>query len=407
MGQFTWYNGNQGIVGYTNFQDFDVISSSDTEIVLEYNGDRGPYDPTRMPFTMVLDITGYRAITNDEGGETVILGSITGMSAYDDTGKLLMEGTGLNVSLPIVQNLYDVGGFDVYRFIAAGGHTFVGSDDGSGPDQDWSGDDITTGFGDDTVMANDGNDYIKDLGGTDTYDGGDGFDQVAYDEVFWNAPYLAQQGIVGDLRAGTVAGWDGNVDTLISIEGLRGTFLDDTFIGDSNDNDFMGLQGRDYFDGGQGFDIVSYRNDANYGGYNGITVGLRKNAVIDGFGQRDTVLVNIEGVEGTNYDDAFIDSARDNYFRGRDGDDTFVLSTGNDTVRGDGGADFFVFRTDIFGDDTIQDFEDGIDVIRIKEADFADLVISQDGTDALIEFGDNSVRLWDFDASLLTQDDFV
>lgn len=407
MATFTWYNGNQGIFRYNNFDSFDIVSNTGTEIVMEYNGNRGPYAYDQTPYTIVLDITGYRSIPNDDGGDTITLGSVTGISYYDIDGKLLIDGTGLNVSLPVLQNLYDVGGFNVFQFLVAGGNTFVGSDDGSGPVSDWDGEDIKTGWGDDIVNANGGDDYIQDNGGTDTYNGGDGQDEVDYGESFWNYSSMVMHGITADLGAGTVLGWDGKTDTLISIEGVRGTFLNDTMIGDANDNRFMGYQGRDTIDGGQGFDIVSYRNDANQGGYNGITASLRKQAVIDGFGQRDTVLVNVEGVEGTNYDDAFIDSARDNFFRGRDGDDTFVLSTGNDQVRGDGGSDFFVFRTDIFGDDTIRDFEDGIDTIRVKSASFDELVISQDGTDALIEWEGNSIRLWDFDANNLTQDDFV
>ena len=59
-----------------------------------------------------------------------------------------------------------------------------------------------------------GDDYIKDQGGTDTYEGGNGFDTVAYDGWFFR-PYLVQRGISVDLSLGTVIGPDGSTDTLV------------------------------------------------------------------------------------------------------------------------------------------------------------------------------------------------
>ena len=169
------------------------------------------------------------------------------------------------------------------------------------------------------------------------------------------------------------------------------------------------MQGKDVIDGKGGFDVASYRNDDRYGGTDGIIANLKEGFVRDGFGHKDK-LKSIEGVEGTDQDDVFIDNKKDNYFRLRDGDDTVTLSKGNDYVdaRGDG-ADLFIFKGNNFGHDEIEAFDDGDgDEIQILNATgMGDLMISQDGDDALIEFGDSSIRLLDFDSGDLDPSDFI
>jgi Ca2+-binding RTX toxin-like protein len=299
--------------------------------------------------------------------------------------------------------------FQMYQYFVQGGSTFNGSSDSSGPESDWGGDDIETGEGNDTIFGRGGGDYIKDRGGADTYIGGKGRDTVTYDQWFWN-PVGAKSGIVADLAKGTIKGPDGFVDTVKSIEDVRGTQFKDTILGTDGDNSFMGYQGRDLLDGRKGFDTVSYRRDADRGGYDGIEADLSAGTVRDGFGQRDT-LRSIEGVEGTNTDDTFVDNAKGNFFRGRDGDDTYTLSRGDDYIDDrDGGADVFRFVGTNIGYNTIEGFDqDGGERDRIfieGVDDLGDLNIFQDGDSAIIEAASGTIALRDFNAANLSAADF-
>lgn len=74
-------------------------------------------------------------------------------------------------------------------------------------------------------------------------------------------------------------------------------------------------------------DVVDYRNATS-----GITVDLRLSTAQDtGFGT--TRLLNIEGINGSDYDDVITGNSGDNQFEGRGGNDTFNIgSGGHDTL---------------------------------------------------------------------------
>ena len=117
--------------------------------------------------------------------------------------------------------------------------------------------------------------------------------------------------------------------------------------------------------------------------------------------------------------------AGDDSLVGGIGNDVLIAGIDNDTLTGGAGNDEFHFFvgeegyqtfpgnggiTNVIGQNVITDFVQGEDIIRFPGTfirRFSDLEISQDGDDAVIEFfwGD-SVRILDFDASLLTEDDF-
>jgi Ca2+-binding RTX toxin-like protein len=80
---------------------------------------------------------------------------------------------------------------------------------------------------------------------------------------------------------------------------------------------------------------------------------------------------------------------------------------GNDTLTGNAGADTFVFAVGD-GDDQITDFVDGTDLIEFAGLTFADLTISQSGSNTLIDYGaSDSLLLLALDHNVLTQSDFV
>ncbi len=136
-------------------------------------------------------------------------------------------------------------------------------------------------------------------------------------------------------------------------------------------------------------------------------MNLAKGTVRDEFGNRDT-LKNIEEVRGTNQNDWFRDDKNDNWFSGEDGDDIFSFGSGNDGAWGGAGADTFKFRGDVFGDNYIEDFEDGVDMLQILNApDFASLTITPDGADTLVQWNGNEVRLNNVTSTDITEDDFI
>ena len=131
---------------------------------------------------------------------------------------------------------------------------------------------------------------FRGFAGNDTFDGGEGDDEVDYRSDA--AEVAGQAGITIDLSnvdeegKVTVAGANGDIDTLISIEQIRGTRNDDDITGtnDSNrlrgdagrrraqwarggddrleggngDDPLVGGAGNDTLIGGDGFDLVDY-----------------------------------------------------------------------------------------------------------------------------------------------------
>ena len=96
----------------------------------------------------------------------------------------------------------------------------------------------------------------------------------------------------------------------------------------------------------------------------------------------------------------------DDVLDGGDGDDIIEGGAGFDTLTGGAGADVFVFRAGD-GPDNITDFTAGEDRIEVIGFDFSELEFSQDGSDAVVGYGDGEIRLSDTDHSSLSEDDFL
>jgi VCBS repeat-containing protein len=188
----------------------------------------------------------------------------------------------------------------------------------------------------DVLIGNDLDNFFRGYDGADSFDGGDGWDQVAYDTE------QGGQGIDVDLSAGSGTDTYGNTDTFVSIESVRGSEWNDTIVGDGNDNQFRGMAGDDIIDGGDGWDEVRYDRDANYeGGQNGVTVNLATGTATDGFGNTDT-LSNIEAVRGTQFADTLIGDNNGNRLEGLGGNDTLDGGGGNDDLIGGDGNDTLI-----------------------------------------------------------------
>jgi hypothetical protein len=162
---------------------------------------------------------------------------------------------------------------------------------------------------------------FRGFGGNDTFDGGEGDDEVDYRR---DSP-VNGQGITIDLSATQPDGsvWfrapTGDTDTLIGIEWIRGTRHADSITGtnafnrlrgDSGDDTIAGLGGDDRLEGGDGSDSL------------------------DG---------------GSGHDLMFGDMG-DDTLAGGVGNDTFFGGAGNDSLSGGAGSDFFEGSA---GNDTI------------------------------------------------------
>ncbi|PZV40333.1 beta strand repeat-containing protein [Mesorhizobium kowhaii] len=229
------------------------------------------------------------------------------------------------------------------------------------------GNDINPGIqdlvGDDTINALAGDDYIiMAIGGNDQVNGGDGIDDVIYENY--------TNGLTINMQTGVVTDGLGNTDTLNSVEGLNASYFADNitmanvafwaFARAGNDIIHMGTNGGTVFAGsgtdtiigGAGEDMVSYRDDGldygidvDGGGIitHGATINLATGVVVDGWGFTDT-LTSIEDAEGTQFADTITGTTGSNYLAGGDGADTInggVSATVDvyDFLRGGNGND--------------------------------------------------------------------
>lgn len=185
-------------------------------------------------------------------------------------------------------------------------------------------------------------------GGADTIDGGAGWDSLHYHltDGYYGG---GTNGVTVQFSA-TVAGDGtaidplGDTDVFSGIEAVRGTRYDDVFTGGAGTQQFRGFDGNDRYDGGSGYTIVTYHDDANYGGNADLSFDLSIvdaqgfATVTDGFGAQDK-LRNIDEIRGTGSADDMRGDASDNVFLGEAGNDFLAGVDGIDNLFGELGDD--------------------------------------------------------------------
>lgn len=133
-------------------------------------------------------------------------------------------------------------------------------------------------------------------------------------------------------------------------------------------------------------------------------------------GIQATALFNLSIAYGTVIENAIGGSERDllwgnevaNMLDGGAGDDVLRGFEGDDTLIGGAGSDAFVFAGGD-GDDTVADFEDGLDLIDLSAtgAAFGDLNVTQNGADTVIDYGAGTITLAGIDAANISASDFT
>ena len=264
-----------------------------------------------------------------------------------------------------------------------------------------AGDDVLDGGGgDDQLIGGVGNDRLIGGAGADTLDGGAGWDVLDYE--------TSTSGVTVDLATGAASGGDAEGDVFSNVEGIVGSRHDDALTGDSGENllqgragddrlvgrrgddrliggvgddrliggqdddRLIGGAGADTLIGGSGEDVIDYRASPS-----GVTINLATGAASGGHAQGDRI-AGVEHVIGTEHDDHITGDAGANRLTGGGGDDTLL---------GGAGRDRFIFEPGN-GDDTIQDFTDGedlIDLIGFDVTGFAELSMRSDDRGVVID----------------------
>ncbi|WP_304523565.1 Ig-like domain-containing protein [Cyanobium sp. Copco_Reservoir_LC18] len=141
-----------------------------------------------------------------------------------------------------------------------------------------------------------------------------------------------------DEHGDRLTGGSGN-DTIQGDNGddvLHGGAGDDYLDGGNHDDVLNGGAGADTLDGGEDYDIASYRKGASSGiiidSINGVLVGIQGDAIGD-------QLINIEEIEGTDFNDVLKGNDAENIFSGAGGNDTLEGGEGIDLLVGGSGAD--------------------------------------------------------------------
>ncbi|UYV37196.1 CAP domain-containing protein [Rhodobacteraceae bacterium D3-12] len=98
--------------------------------------------------------------------------------------------------------------------------------------------------------------FVGSDGGRDRYDGGSGYDTVAYSS--------ATSGVTASLLLGRGSGGDAESDLYTSIESLTGSSFDDMLTGDSGRNILRGMYGEDTILGGGGVDYITGGGSDDY-----------------------------------------------------------------------------------------------------------------------------------------------
>ena len=189
--------------------------------------------------------------------------------------------------------------------------------------------------GADELYGEAGNDVLEGGAGADRLQGGPGVDTASYQG--------SDAGVFVDLKYGNTGGGHAADDSLISIENVTGSDYDDDLRGDDGVNRLRGGAGRDtlhggagadWLDGGYGVDdLVSYWLSGER-----VTVNLEDGTGAGGDAEGD-VIVNVEGIQGSDYQDVLVGDKGNNFLGGLDGDDELRGNEGDDYLRGGAGDD--------------------------------------------------------------------
>ena len=217
------------------------------------------------------------------------------------------------------------------------------------------------GFGDDRLNGGADADVLDGGAGTDRLVGGEGADMLQGGPgVDWVLYLESDAGVTVHLGNGTGIGGHAEGDTIAGVENVWGSSHDDELAGDDRANRLEGAEGDDTLRGGTGNDVLeggpgvdmleggagadrlnggaaldwaSYRESTS-----GVTVNLLDDTGEGGHAEGD-VIISIENLEGSDYDDSLTGDGAINRFIGGDGNDELWGHGNNDFLQGGMGKD--------------------------------------------------------------------
>ncbi len=356
-------------------------------------------------------------VRGDDGDNVIIATGLTGVN-------ILQGGAGFDT-------INGGGGDDIIRGDA--GADELNGEDGNDTVMGGAGlDTLNGGAGNDILDGGTQNDILDGGLGADAMTGGSGNDIYYVDNAGDTITELGTAGSGYDIVNTTLNTFfltDGDNLERVNFQGTgnftsRGNEGDNRFTGAAgNDRFILDSGGADIFSGGQGRDAFDARSSTN-----GITIRLDDQSLHAGDAAGDT-LASIESFFGSNTagdymvtgaararfsgfggDDTLIGGASVDFLQGGADDDTLFGNaardtlqggTGNDMMSGGSDRDQFLFVEAAFGQDTIMDYEDGLDYLRVFSTvatDISDFIITGNGTSTVTialddGTGNNSITL--------------
>ncbi|SPF80261.1 beta strand repeat-containing protein [Pseudoprimorskyibacter insulae] len=421
-----WIEGRDGddsLMGGAGDDDLRGDAGNDT-----MDGGTG-FDTARMEMnradaTITFGGAGEATIVSADG--TDVLRSMERIRFWDEdvslgNGVSPTEGDDLIVGGAQGDTIDGLGGNDTIEG-GGGNDSLLGSTGDDRLEGDAGNDTLRGGAGRDRLQGGDGNDLLDASGGDVASNGwgdyirpGLGQDTIVGHEGLYNSDGEGADISYGDLRnvggltinvgvngTGTaVSGTPGQVnDTFTFIHYFEGSQDADSITGSDTDHweGFVGHDGNDTIDGRGGFDRVSYRWEPGWDNHPGaaVTVNLATGVATDTYGNTDT-LRNIEGVEGTVFNDVITAAGAsfDTRLEGDDGNDTLTGGNGDDTLEGEAGDDVMVGGD---GEDEARFALNLADATVTKGAAGEATITSSLGTDVVsgverLRFNDQTVQL--------------
>ncbi len=292
------------------------------------------------------------------------------------TGKASVDGTGNALDNVLTGN--------------GGANTLTGGDGNDTLDGGKGADDMAGGEGDDSYVVDNAGDVIQELTGQGT-------DTVESSINFTLGANVENLTLTGKAASGT----GNDLDNI-----LTGTTRNNTLTGKDGDDTYVVLNSKDV--------VVELAGEGNDTVESTVTFELGDNI-------ENLTLIGARSIDGAG-------NELDNMLTGNIGSNDLFGEGGNDILNGKGGADSlfggvgddtFVYE-EISAFSTIEDFEQGSDLIDLSALDFDDFADFQSeativafGDDAFINYVDPdgafelTVIVAGVDANSLTQDDFL
>lgn len=238
----------------------------------------------------------------------------------------------------------------------------------------------------DVMLGSAASEQFMGMNGRDRIDGGGGIDEVRYHR---DASWGGNAGVNVNLTTGVAIDGFGKQDTLLNIENVRGTAVNDVLTGsavsnvlrgEAGNDTLNGMAGADTMKGGTGNDtyyvdnvgdIVDELSDGGSGTdkiLSSISLSLANTAQVKGAVENLT-LTGTGAISGSG-------TAGANVIVGNSGNNLLNGGLGNDTLTGGAGNDTFFFNTALNAStnkDTITDFNVVADTIRLENAIFTGL----------------------------------